>query len=279
MIGPGPGYTAGESRRSRDAMDNLMREVHLPTMRDLMTSSLSRLNAIIGRMRAEEDPERWAACHVLLGCALRLRSSRKEAHRRAPTLVGAVRAFDAALAIYYTPNARQHSAASRAPDGASHKPCGVEFDGVQLVTVAVALPLGVGNDLLEQAVVLLRQARRESDRGTADWSWVTNTSNLACALTLLGNRAPAAVGIDMLHEAVEMLQELLRLQPPDLAPADMASAQVNLAEALLAISERAMPGERLRYLEQAIATAADALLVVAPPAFGWVLTLEPAGLA
>jgi hypothetical protein len=259
-----------------------MRTVRLPTVRHLMIASLETLRATIKRTGAERDPERWAACHVILGCALRLQSQRMRAHMRASMLVEAVRAFDTALAVYCKSSpfpAHTPARLCQEPGKPPLEPCTAEHDGMQLIAEVVADPIGASNDTLERAVLKFRESRAQCEDDTTSWNWIASTNNLACALTLLGNRVPASTGITLLHEAVEILQEALKVRSEPWRRQDSASTHVNLAEALLAISERAIPAERLRYLEQAVTAAANALLIVAPAEYAWLIELEQGGLA
>ena len=272
-----------------------LRTVRLPTIRALRTASLQALRAAIARTSESDEPQPWAAYHLILGVALRLRANRKRGHQRAQILIEATRAFDAAFGVYAAlrtvANGDQFLPIRTVPDAlldemsvldkrdASHRrngsrpfgACLSERDGTLLVARAIVGPLGTGSRLLERAVMYLRLARAGAE--LKSWSWISNTNNLACALTLLGNRTPAPSGSAMLREATQVLSEVLKTCDDSRWRADRASTLINLAEALLSLAERETPDMRLKKIERALAASSVALLTVAPPEWASLLQL------
>jgi hypothetical protein len=268
----------------------LLRAVRLPTVRALRTASLRTLRAVIARTTEDENPQRWAACHLILGTALRLRAYRTHGHRRAHFFIAAARAFDIAFSGYAMlragmldpPNALTESTTSREVArldanrcGPTYRPFGAcvsERDGTTLVAQVIAGPLGENRHLLERAIVYLRLSR--SCAAARSWAWISSTNNLACALTLLGTRTPAASGAAMLREAAHVLHEALQVQAGGCRREERASTLINLAETLLSIAERETPQVRLRRMERALTASVGALLAVAPSEWAWLLRLE-----
>jgi hypothetical protein len=266
-----------------------LRSVRLPTMHALRSASLRSLRAAIARTPDGDDPQQWAAYHLILGASLRLRASRKRGHQRAIILIEATRAFDAAYSVYAALRtvasgdqllplqagrdtildelSTSHRRGGSRPFGA----CVGERDGTLLVARAIVGPLGTGSRLLERAVACLRIARAGAELKSL--SWVSNTNNLACALTLLGNRTPAPSGSAMLREATHVLGEVLMACEDSRWRADRASTLINLAEALLSLAERETPDMRVKKIERALAASSVALLTVAPPEWAPLLHL------
>jgi hypothetical protein len=293
-----------DDRRSAEGADggelrtstlHLLRAVRLPTMRALRTASLRTLRAVIARTTEEENPQRWAACHLILGTALRLRAYRTHGHRRAHLFIGAARAFDVAFGVYAMLRAGMLDPPNAAPEpsapgdasrcdanrcGPAYRPLGAcvnERDGTRLVAQVIAGPFGENRHLLERAIAYLRLTRSSAD--TKSWAWVASTNNLACALTLLGSRTPAPSGAAMLREAAHVLHEALQVQARGCRREERASTLINLAETLLSIAERETPHVRLRRMERALTASVAALLAVAPPEWEWLLRWERTDLA
>jgi hypothetical protein len=279
----------GDSELSA-SMLHLLRAVRLPTVRALRTASLRTLRAVIARTAEQDDPQRWAACHLILGTALRLRAYRTQGHRRARFFMAAARAFDVAFSVYAMLRAGMldpqdpatGSTTQREPDrvdtsrcGPAYRPLGAcvsERDGATLVARVIAGPLGANRHLLERAIVYLRLTRASAD--IKSWAWISSTNNLACALTLLGTRTPAPSGSAMLREAARVLEEALQVQAAGCRREERASTLINLAETLLSIAERETPPVRLRRMERALTASGAALLAVAPAEWAWLLRLE-----
>jgi hypothetical protein len=261
----------------------LMNRVALPTLRALSTASLEPLRAAMRKTTEEQDSQLWAAYHVLLGGALKLRSDRTRGSVRATLLIGATRAFDVAYSVYATPKtppaARDFRLAQSNPqvssDLARHRPlgrCVGERDGTSLIARVISGPVGENTHLLERAVTCLRLARAGAD--IKSWTWVSSTNNLACALTLLGNRIPARAGAAMLEEAARVLHEALRAHADGHQREDRGSTLVNLAEALLSMAERETPAVRVKQVERAFMASSAALRSVVPPELAWLVTPE-----
>jgi hypothetical protein len=267
-----------------------MRAVRLPTARALRTASLRTLRSTIAQTSEHDNPRRWAACHLILGTALRLRAYRRHGHRRARLLIAAARAFDVAFSVYamlragmLDPPATTSELVTRlAPPrldanrcGPGYRPlggCVSERDGTTLVAQVIAGPLGENRHLLERAIAYLRVSRSGAD--SKSWAWVSSTNNLACALTLLGSRTMAPSGAAMLSEAARVLQEALQAQTAEGRREERASTLINLAETLLSMAERETPQVRLRKIEHALTASRAALLTVTPPEWAWLLRLE-----
>jgi hypothetical protein len=282
--------TEGQDGKLNASMLQLLRAVRLPTVRALRTASLRTLRAVIARTTEHDNPQRWAACHLILGTALRLRAYRTRGHRRARLFIAAARAFDVAFGVYAMLRAgmldpADTASGSTAPReanrfdasrcGPAYRPLGAcvgERDGTTLVAQVIAGPLGGNRHLLERAIVYLRLTRSSAD--IKSWAWISSTNNLACALTLLGTRTPAPSGSAMLREAARVLQEALQVQSAGGRREERASTLINLAETLLSIAEREMPHVRLRRMERALTASSAALLAVAPPEWAWLLRLE-----
>jgi hypothetical protein len=259
-------------------------------VRALRTASLRTLRAAIARSTEDDNPQRWAACHLILGTALRLRAHRTPGHRRAHIYIAAARAFDVAFSVYAmlragmldppdaAPEPTAHHEATRLDAdrcGPAYRPpgtCVSERDGTTLVAQVIAGPFGDNRHLLERAIMYLRLTRSSAD--VRSWAWVSSTNNLACALTLLGSRTPATSGAAMLREAAHVLHEALQVQAAGARREERASTLINLAETLLSIAQRETPHVRLRRMERALTASVAALLAVVPSEWAWLLRLE-----
>lgn len=261
----------------------LMARVQLPTLLALSTASLDPLRIALRRVSEEDDPQLWAAYHVLLGGALRLRADRARGSARAKLLIEATRAFDTAYAVYAPlksgGTARfaelASSFAQQGTGDARHRPlepCIGDKDGTSLIARVVAGPAGENTHLLERAITSLRLARAAAD--IKSWTWVSSTNNLACALTLLGNRVPARAGTQMLEEATRVLHEALRAHAAGHQREDRGATLVNLAEALLSMAEREMPSQRIKQVEHAFMASSAALRTVVPAEMAWLVNQE-----
>ncbi len=288
------GVRCAEDGASRNpAVLGLLRGVRLPTTHALSRASLEPLRTAILRISEEQDPHRWAAYHVFLGGALRLRAYRKGGHQRANFLIEATRAFDAAYCVYasmYSVFRSEYRLTGPLEHGphpaaggdrvASHRrgryrPTGYclgERDSALLIARVVVGSAWENGHLLERAVTSLRLARASAD--TQSWIWVSSTNNLACALTLLAKRTPTPAGAAMLREAASVLCEALKSPPRSMRREDRASTLVNLAEALLSMAERETPRMRLKKIERAFTASSVALLTVIPSDLAWLVRLE-----
>jgi hypothetical protein len=263
----------------------LMARVQLPTLRALSTASLQPLRAVIRTISHEGDAQLLAACHVLLGSALKLRADRIRGPRRARLLIEGTRAFDVAYSVYAALRvpatiqglsvAQAHYRQADDNGSGRHRPqgyCVAERDGTSLIARAVT---GAGQDnthLLERAVMCLRLARAGADIKSG--TWVSTTNNLACALTLLGNRIPARTGSAMLEEAARVLHEVLAAHADGHLREDRGHTLVNLAEALLSMAERETPGMRVAQAERAFMASSSALRSVVPRQLAWLVAVE-----
>jgi hypothetical protein len=290
---------ASDAAHSEDAARDesvleILRAVRLPTVQALRTGSLRSLRSAIVRKKDQADPDRWAAYHLILATALRLRAYRTYGHRRAQLLIGAARAFDVAFSIYATlrgdmlepPEAATDPSVSGESDvasadlarcGSAYRPIGSclsERDGTVLVARVIAGPFGANRHLLERAITYLRMTRSSAD--IKSWAWVSSTNNLACALNLLGTRTPTPSGSAMLREAAQVLHECLLAHAAGHRREERASTLINLAETLLSIAERETPLVRLRKIERALTATIVALLDVVPPEWAWLLRVERA---
>lgn len=261
-----------------DGLAALMSSVQLPTPRELITGNLRALRCAIAR-GDEQDPDRWAAYNVILGCALRLRAEQLPLYRRAGAIIEAARAFDVAYYIFATHGRLPVSSAPRlAPSPARRQghrleeACASEWDGSLLISRVMAAPVGTQTHLLERAVIWLRVARATADR--ASWEWLASSNNLACALALLGKRTHTAAGSAMLREATCVLQEALKAHAAGYRREDSDSTLINLAETLLSLAERETPDLRLQRAECALSACAIALLNVTPPEYEWLIRLQ-----
>ena len=245
----------------------------MPSVQHLLNGDLDALREASHSVSAEDEPVSWVVNHLVLGSALRLRGSHAADAERVRMYAEAVSAFEAALTV-----GRQqvpHEALAGVPSLTFQS--GGHFggpDGVQLVVDATAVPAAEGNELLERAVRVFRDACHRASRRTDMRVWIAAMSNLGCTLTLLGRRTQGVAGVSILEEAVDVLQEALRTPTLQRAAEERASTQINLAEAFQALAERGMPSESLRYLEQAADWLAAALGYYAPPEYRWVLQLE-----
>lgn len=254
----------------------------MPSVQHLLNGSLEALREAIKSASAEEEPTRWVVCHIILGSALRLRGSRGADVERARMYTEAVRAFDAALAVCCQQNGARElrrRVIGTNKFGVQPSVFASGPDGVQLVVDATAVPLPEGNDMLERAIRMFRDACNRSNRRTDLRAWAIGMSNLGCTLTLLGRRTPGAAGVSILEEAVDVLQEALRVPSLEGLAEERASTQINLAEAFQALAEQGMPAESLRYLEQSADWLAAALGHFAPAEYRWLLQLERGMLA
>lgn len=245
----------------------------MPSVQHLLNGSLDALREAIHNASAEDEPTRWVVNHIVLGSALRLRASRAAETDRPRMYAEAVQAYEAALAVgcQHRPRDRGTGPAPFTVHSGGHF---VGPDGVQLVVDATAVPVAEGNELLERAVRVFREAAHRANRRTDVRIWIAAMSNLGCTLTLLGRRTSGVAGVTILEEAVDVLQEALRAPSLQRAAEERASTQINLAEAFQALAERGMPSEHLRYLEQAADWLAAALGFYAPPEYRWLMQLE-----
>ena len=249
----------------------------MPSVQHLLNGSLDALREAITRASVEEEPTRWVVCHIILGSALRLRSSCGTDDQRGRMYTEAIRAFGEALAVCCEQsNARRIRKQAMAGGAFSVQPavCTGGPDGVQLVVDAQTVPVIEGNEMLERAIRVFRDACNKSNRRTALRTWFIGMSNLGCALTLLGRRTAGGAGIACLEEAVDVLQEALRVPSLEGFAEERASTQINLAETFQALADQGMPAERLRYLEQAADWLACALGYYAPADYRWLLQLD-----
>jgi hypothetical protein len=277
---------SNEGQREDAALDpavlDVLRAVRLPTVQALRTGNLRSLRAAIVRRTDQEDPRRWAAYHLILGTALRLRAYRTLGHRRAQLLISAARAFDVAFTIYAMLRGEMLEPPEMAMPftgqcGPAYRPLGTcvsERDGTTLVARVIAGPFGANRHLLERAIVYLRMTR--SSAANRSWAWMSSTNNLACALNLLGSRTPSPAGSAMLREAAQVLHEALQAHAAGHRREERASTLINLADTLLSIAERETPLVRLRKIERALMATVAALLAVAPPEWVWLLRMERA---
>jgi hypothetical protein len=256
----------------------LLRSLGFTTPHALLSGSLRRLRSILARSPVDRDSERWATYHVILGCALRLRSQRMPLHRRTAALIEAVRAFDVAYYVYAT-NARPlpatqslHIVKSKPMRHRHREACAAESDGAALIARAISAPTAGNTYLLSRAAMWLRVARSTVD--PSSWEWLANSNNLACALTLLGSRTPTAAGTGMLREATHVLAEALRAHVNGHRSEDRDATLINLAETLLSLAERETPNVRLQKAERALAASSIALLSVVPPEYRWFVRLQ-----
>jgi len=289
---------SNEGQREDAALDpavlEVLRAVRLPTVQALRTGSLRSLRSAIVRRTDQPDPRRWAAYHLILGTALRLRAYRTFGHRRAQLLISAARAFDVSFSIYAmlrgemleppevafisTMSAESETGAEDPGRcGPAYRPLGTcisERDGTTLVARVIAGPFGANRRLLERAIAYLRMTRSTAENRS--WAWMSSTNNLACALNLLGSRTPSPAGSAMLREAAQVLHEALQAHAAGHRSQERASTLINLADTLLSIAERETPLVRLRKIERALTATVAALLAVTPPEWVWLLRVERA---
>lgn len=249
----------------------------VPSLEHLLSGSLEVLRDAIRSAAAEGETTRWVVSHIVLGSALRLRALNASEDDRMQMYTEALRAFETALAACCEEKLRHVReplpAAARAGVGA-HREVHVGSDGVQLVVDATGLSGAEGNELLERAVRVFRDACSRAHRRMEFDEWFIGMSNLGCALTLLGCRTPGIAGIPLLEEAVDVFQQALQSAARERLLDERASAQANLSEALQALAERGMPSESVRYLEQAVDWRAAALSHFAPAEYRWILQLN-----
>lgn len=258
----------------RPTAERLMRDVRLSSIAHLVRGSLRPLRAAIARTSEHEHPESWAAYHVILGCALRLRARHMRGSRRVRALSEAIYAFDMAFTVYASLHDAQTNVASPAHSGRARRaPCAGRPDGAALIARAISGRHGSNTALLERAVRLLRDARAvTADARSSDW--ISSTNNLACALTLLASRAQHTAACRLLEEAVDALHEVLRSPAAVHLTDERRCTFANLTEALLSMAARGTPFERMRHLESALQAAAQALTAVVPSAYTWLVQLE-----
>lgn len=214
-----------------------------------------------------EEPEWWAAGHLVLGSALRLRAPRMGDAEQAQACEEIIGHFERALEVYCQRKPltlEWHDGLIRGRPGSGPQRCGPGVDGVDLVLEATRSPLKADEALLESAVHQFRSESSARMRETDFRLWVLNMKNYGCALTLLGRSRGGDLGVAELEEAVDAFRSLLKESALDEMPAEQASIHVNLAETLHTLAGLAMPGERLRYLSGAVDSLATALGLVGP---------------
>ncbi|MEP7244208.1 MAG: hypothetical protein ABI885_11025 [Gammaproteobacteria bacterium] len=258
-----------------------MGAVQMPTVQHLLSGSLDALRQAIGSASVEQEPTRWVVSHIILGSALRLRSTTAHGESRAQMCSEAVRAFESALAVCCQRNDAGHLGVRDGAREISGNTFGLQpvsfaggTDGVQLVVDATRVPLPEGNEMIERAIAVFRDACHKSNKRQDRRTWFIGMSNLGCTLTLLGRRTPGPDGTTILEEAIDVLQEGLRIPSFEGFGEERASTQINLAEAFEALAERCLPAESLLYVEQAADWLAAALSFFAPPEYRWLLQLE-----
>jgi hypothetical protein len=281
----------------------------VPTSEELPALDLEALRASICRTSPADEPDHWAGLQLILGAALRSRSLRGTHAQQAAACKEIIGSFEGALVIYcYQMQAR--SAGYERPirlaparpvewvtlqgaerDGGSRQICltrsaetratterddadRMESEGVDLIVEATSgSPLGSA-DLLERAVVLLRENTAARARVRDFWQWVVNVSNLGCALTLLAKGTSGVQSAARFEEAVDAFQGLLKEPMLREMDSQYAHVHVNLADTLQALAGIALPAERVRYLESAINSLVAALDAIAPERFRKLLTFS-----
>jgi len=260
---------------TEDALLELLAQ--MPSIGQLLSGSLEVLRDAIRSASAESEPTRWVVSHIILGSALRLRALNASDDERAHMYTEALRAFETALTACCEEKLRHvrepHPTAAGVSVGVQRE-VHAGPDGVQLVVDANGLSGAEGNELLERAVRVFRDACLRAHRRMEFDDWFIAMSNLGCALTLLGCRTPGIAGIPLLEEAVDVFQQALQSPSRERLLDERASAQANLSEALQALAERGIPSESVRYLEQAVDWRATALSHFAPPEYRWILQLN-----
>jgi hypothetical protein len=256
----------------------IMRSLGFTTPHMLQSGSLRRLRSVLARSPVDHESERWATYHLILGCALRLRSQRMPLYRRTTALIEAVRAFDVAYYVYATngrplpPPQSIHLVKTGASRHRHREACAAESDGAALIARVISSPAANNTQLLSRAAMWLRVARATAD--PSSWEWLANSNNLACALTLLGSRTPTPAGTGMLREATHVLAEALRAHASAHRSEDRDATLINLAETLLSLAERETPNMRLLRAERALTASSIALLSVVPPEYRWFVRLQ-----
>ncbi len=248
---------------------------HVRTQEQLLSLDLTALRAALRDISAFEEPDQWAAGHLVLGAALRLRARRMAEHARGQTYDEAIRAFQRAVEVYCQRKPltmEWHDGVLRRQPGARQGGSAQGVDGVDLVLQATRSPLRGDMELLGSAVRLFREDSSWRVREADFQLWLLNLNNYGCALTLLGRCRGGEAGITELEEAVDAFRSVLK--EPALAeiPSQQASIYVNLAGTLHTLAQLAMPGERQRYLESAVDSLSRALEVVAPARYRALIT-------
>jgi hypothetical protein len=269
------GTLGGEMQATEESVLGVIAQ--MPSVEHLLSGSLDVLREAIGRVSAEDEPTRWVVSHIILGSALRLRAASAPEDERMHMYIEALNAFEVALAAccekkLVAMREQGSTVALNTPGARRHVQAGP--DGVQLVVEASALTGTEGNEMLERAIRIFREACAKANRRMLMEDWFIGMSNLGCALTLLGCRTPGPESVPLLEEAVDVFQEALRMPVRTALMDERASAQANLSEALESLAERSMPSESLRYLEQAADWRATALCHFAPREHRWLLQLD-----
>ena len=237
----------------------------------LSMACVKTLRAALNNISPVGDPQGWAATHLALGSAVRLRAQRACGHEQAEQYLEAIRAYEAAACVYcrFPPSGVDSSSDDDADD----------LDPVNLVLTAATSPIGNGVRLLSAAATALRAVRASPRHGNGLRSWAVNMSNLGCVLTLLGRHIQDAEGAEHLEDAVDAFREVLNQPGMRDMLVEFISVHVNLADALHALGERALPAERVLLLERAVDSLAIALSLVAPNGMRWMVEIQPSSLA
>lgn len=228
------------------------------------------------------EPLQSAVLHLILGTALRLRASGLTGSERTAACAESLRAFETALGEFCERKVLQQQGESRiATDRTTVRANGTAAPqhGVQMVIDAAAAPVAQGNELLKEAIHVFVDAAELADRHEASREWVIARSNLACALTLLGQRTYGVEGAPMIERAVDILREAAMVCESDDLVEERAPVYVNLAEAFQGLAKCAAPGERIRYLESALDWLVAALKIFVPEDCRWLLELDRATFA
>jgi hypothetical protein len=239
------------------------------TRQHLSVACLNTLRTAVRDLSPTRDPHRWAAMHLVLGSALRVRGQRMGRHDQAEHYREAIVAFESAACVYcqFDPS----------DDGVSASGAEAKSDPVDLVLSASTKRISEATRLLQKAACALRAELDSVDRRTHLRRWAIQVSNLGCTLTLLGRRTDDDDGTAHLEEAVDAFREVLREPGVREMTPEYASVHVNLADALQALGERAMPAERVQYFERAADSLAVALSRVAPEKMRWMLEIPSSG--
>jgi hypothetical protein len=242
----------------------------------LSVACLKTLRAALNNISPVGDPQGWAATHLALGSAVRLRAQRACGHEQAEHYLEAIRAYEAAACVYcrFPPSDEGSPSDSEASDDDADNE-----DPVSLVLAAANSRIGDGVRLLSAAVHAFRAVRASPRHGNGLRSWAVNMSNLGCVLTLLGRHIHAEDGAAHLEDAVDAFREVLNQPGMRDMLAEFISVHVNLADALHALGERALPAERVLLLESAVDSLAIALSLVAPSGMRWMVEIQPSSLA
>ena len=239
----------------------------------LSVACVKTLRAALNNISPVGDPQGWAATHLALGSAVRLRAQRARGREQAEHYLEAIRAYEAAACVYcrFPPSDEDGSSD---PEGSDD-----DADPVNLVLTAATSPIGDGVRLLSAAANALRAVRASPRHRSGLRSWAVNMSNLGCVLTLLGRHIHYADGAAHLEDAVDAFREVLNQPGMRDMLAEFISVHVNLADALHALGERALPAERVLLLERAVDSLAIALSLVAPNGMRWMVEIQPSSLA